>query len=402
MESTADLGCYIEDCHFQGSYSIHQQIFDQGITHSRPQLQRNRRNRILLYPGSFNPPHQAHQELLYQAFSRSQDLNVIAAIVILLDDEDVAQKCQGSRVFTKDQRVRLWRGEYVPHDWLWVYDRSVEEWGYFRQRLTLAICRDGFDIGFTVLLGPDHIRRTFPPHWGAWDCDEILVGNAGRVADFTSSHGRLLRIEDCEDWEAVVENEDQMHQRALRTVAWCPTSLNMLGEKAMSCAQQEDPSMFGRLLKECLLEYFEQLEGVKVCHRKQTPKQWIRFIPTTGDPMHISSTRIRHLLATCPREKLYKNLRSLALHPEMLRCIFPEFANIDSMKLWTNRVKDLRSIWSFKHTTTQSKTRIAYEIGRVCFNGWNVPEVALLLLSFKNRTSGHNNNNRSARSSNEI
>ncbi|KAG9257184.1 uncharacterized protein F5Z01DRAFT_647920 [Emericellopsis atlantica] len=68
-----------------------------------------------------------------------------------------------------------------------------------------------------------------------------------------------------------------------------------------------------------------------------------------------------------------------------LHDLYPEFANLEAMKLWTNRVKELRSIWSSEHTTTQSEIRIASEIGRVCFHGGNVPEGALLLLSFKNR-----------------
>lgn len=68
-----------------------------------------------------------------------------------------------------------------------------------------------------------------------------------------------------------------------------------------------------------------------------------------------------------------------------LHDLYPEFANREAMKLWTKRVKELRSIWSSEHTTTRSEIRIASEIGRVCFHEWNVPEVALLLLSFRNR-----------------
>lgn len=235
MSSTADLGDYIEKCHFQGFAHLPRDgVFDQGITHLRPLLERNRTNRILLYPGSFNPPHRAHEALLNQAFASSQDLNVIAAIVILLDDESVERKCRGSLVLTKDQRVRLWRGDYGVHDWLWVYDRSVEEWHSFRRRLADAVSQDGFDIGFTALCGPDHVRRSARLPWGTWDCNEIIVGNAGRIADFTTLRGTLLPLEDCEKWETVSEDEEQAYQRAMRRTAWFAGAAFLLAPDTMA------------------------------------------------------------------------------------------------------------------------------------------------------------------------
>jgi FAD synthase len=126
--NTADLGTYIESCH--NTYSFCRDgVFDQGITHLRPRLESNRTNRVLLYPGSFNPPHRGHEALLNRAFACSHDINAIAAIILPLDDSRVEAKCRHlghDLIFTKEQRVQLWKG-YGMHDWRWVYNRSEQE-----------------------------------------------------------------------------------------------------------------------------------------------------------------------------------------------------------------------------------------------------------------------------------
>ncbi|PKY05641.1 hypothetical protein P168DRAFT_127848 [Aspergillus campestris IBT 28561] len=68
-----------------------------------------------------------------------------------------------------------------------------------------------------------------------------------------------------------------------------------------------------------------------------------------------------------------------------LHDLYPEFADPSAMGLWTNRVKSLRSQWSVEHTTTQLDIQRALEMARACFEGFDAPDVALLLLSFKSR-----------------
>jgi hypothetical protein len=164
---TADFGRYIENCRY-GDYLptfSGDQVFGRGLTHYRPRLETTQTNRILLYPGSFNPPHHGHLALLSHAFESSRDdINIIAAIILPLDDDCVEEKCRDAGedvVLTKDQRVRLWRGESGPNDWYWVYDRSMEEWDSFRNRL----CRRHHsgrirpDICRTVRTSPLHGMR---------------------------------------------------------------------------------------------------------------------------------------------------------------------------------------------------------------------------------------------------
>lgn len=68
-----------------------------------------------------------------------------------------------------------------------------------------------------------------------------------------------------------------------------------------------------------------------------------------------------------------------------LHDLYPQFADPAAMDSWTKRVGFLRSGWSIEHTTTQLDIQKAVEIARACFKSFDAPDVALLLLSFKNR-----------------
>jgi hypothetical protein len=252
--TTADLGEYISSNHHPPSRcAIPPRIFDQGLTHRRPRLHLGRVNRILLYPGCFNPPHIAHERLLSHAFAGTQDLNVIAAIVLPLDGARVADKCSradplpllidsimsGGRarhlVLSEKQRVWLWNGGWertvVPHDWRWAYDGAEAEWEGFRARLVAAVEPDGFELEFVCLVGADYVSRGVPFPWDlAWDCKGIVVGEVGRRANFVSGdlRGKLEPLVMCEKWGVVEEDEKETYERAMDVVAWYAGAMSVL------------------------------------------------------------------------------------------------------------------------------------------------------------------------------
>lgn len=226
------------------------------------------------------------------------------------DDGDVdgaaaaaaAAAAKDGLLLAREQRVALWRGPRRPHrpgatasaagcgfvdGWMWVYDRTEEEWHRFRERLVDAVGRDGFELEFVCLLGADYVGRGRVP-WGSWDCDGIVVGEADRKVDFVARDGngghRMLSLAWCGKWEPVGEDEGQQGA----------------GTSTKDTRQQQ-----------------------WMCRRKhgQGQGQWIRYVPCPDDGRTINiggSTRIRDIIASCPSGELLERLEGAAMNPDML------------------------------------------------------------------------------------
>ncbi|KAI1408628.1 hypothetical protein F5Y13DRAFT_194102 [Hypoxylon sp. FL1857] len=310
-DAAADLGNYIATS-YSGiiHYPREGPIFHQGIGHFRPQLKLGRVNRIIIYPGCFNPPHLGHLAVLNRAFSCAQDLNVIAAIVIPVgnrggdSEKDYTEKVS----LTQSQRARLWTGGHEPHDWLWVFGGDSDEWDVFRWELTRMTARDGFDLQFVWLGGPDHVGR-YHASDSPWDCKDMIVTDAGREADFVKADGSLDRITGCGSWTPVSLDKKKTIQEATNTAEWILSSLSVtvLGQRA-----------YDGLIEEIALEYTTRMKGVRVCKREGAEDGWIRFVPASNGPMQVSSTDIRRTISTCRLDGLFEKLKGKALHPEIL------------------------------------------------------------------------------------
>ncbi|PWY85253.1 hypothetical protein BO83DRAFT_328311 [Aspergillus eucalypticola CBS 122712] len=65
--------------------------------------------------------------------------------------------------------------------------------------------------------------------------------------------------------------------------------------------------------------------------------------------------------------------------------LYRESADASAGNLWAERVKLLRSAWSDDHTTTQLDIHYAVKVARECFNGFDALDIALVLLTLKER-----------------
>jgi hypothetical protein len=210
-------------------------IFDHGIFHNPPRLRPGTMNRILFYPGAFNPPHLGHLSLLQHAFEHSgSEMNIIAAIVFPLDDEVLAEKMEtrsSNMLLTKTQRVGLWRGHGLA-SFFWVYDDSARCWTTFESRLVHDVSRDGFELEFLVLCGPDHLQdmHTFPSMpWGMRQC---LVSDIGRDSDITSTTNTTIRQLDLYGpWRRTIIDCDSLREKAEARVISGIARLSMVGPK---------------------------------------------------------------------------------------------------------------------------------------------------------------------------
>ncbi|KAG8677465.1 hypothetical protein FPOAC2_03629 [Fusarium poae] len=276
--------------------------FNNGTARSPPLLRPQGVNHILLYPGSFNPPHQGHLNLLKHVFENAgADLNMVAAIIVPTSDKGVQMKMKrhdNAIAIPKDKRIKLWRGQGIPVDWAWVYDCS-ESWGKFRSLLTKAVRKDRMELKFIVLHGPDIItaERGYNPN--GWGCSDGITSDISRAVDFRYP-STLRQLAGCSPWTEL--NVDRACiERKIR---------------AKLKGHQES------VIKEAVTKAMEILDTIWVCRQtREKPKGIVRFIKSdltkqTADAP--SSTKIRAIIASSPPEELEKNLQGIALHPDLL------------------------------------------------------------------------------------
>ena len=198
------------------------QIFDS--LHSTPMLDNTRTNRILVYPGSFNPPHRGHLHLLKHVFLRGvHDLNIIAAIIIPASDKSVSKKVQaadGTFMFGRDERCLLWKQDLCFPSWAWVYESSTTPFTTFLERLILVTKKDGFSLEFVPLYGAGIGSPSSPPG-PAYGCKTVILSDAARAADFQRSSGRLRDFSGCTKWRRICVDQDALrrHARAMARYA---------------------------------------------------------------------------------------------------------------------------------------------------------------------------------------
>ena len=130
----AHLEYYIllaEQVYFKNRTPKPRKIFRPNPNGQTPTLRSDRENRILVYPGSFNPPHLGQTGLLWHTYL-SLDDKTIAAMILPMSTASVSRKkLTGNEMGLDDrmfklssiQRGQLWRDNILSRfTWVWPED----------------------------------------------------------------------------------------------------------------------------------------------------------------------------------------------------------------------------------------------------------------------------------------
>ena len=266
-----------------------------GTASKPPILRKGVLNTVIFFPGLFNPPTINHAKLLRHVFRNAgQDLNIIGAIVFLLPDVEVRDRLhelgEGFEVFlTEKERRQLWIGPDFPVDWVYIFGPEQCEWLHLYHPVADAAARDGFDLRFLFLCGPEKFasnggEEPEPPE--DWGCSGWITSDVGCSADYVYAPvgepvGECLN---CTRWESVL-----------------PRAKNVR-DIAKTKFMTGDPGDFEQVTAEDVRAEERRIRatttGDWTCYRHQYPKGAARFVTAPPDPqrLEVFSSEIRHLI----------------------------------------------------------------------------------------------------------
>ncbi|KAH7149124.1 hypothetical protein B0J13DRAFT_621018 [Dactylonectria estremocensis] len=302
--SYSQLGDLVETICFHGRDlpKVPHRPFNNGKAKRPPRFCSRGVNRILLFPGSFNPPHQGHLDLLrYVFWQAGEDLNLVGAIVVPTDDERLKVKLENEEnpiLIPREQRVDLWRGKGLPIDWAWIYDQPEKSFTDFQPKLIRKAKTQNIDLKFILLGGPDYIGIQGIPNPRLWNCSEFITSDVCRPVNFRNPNS-LRQLPGCDLWAKPEIDRGQLMRQL---------EAKHPGKSLQDIYEDVDTAIL-------------KIERAWVCHKQRRPVSMFRFVPTTPGMKSRnipSSTNIRHIISTTAIDGILERMAGLALNPCML------------------------------------------------------------------------------------
>ncbi|KAK2609085.1 hypothetical protein QQS21_002312 [Conoideocrella luteorostrata] len=162
-------------------------------------------NRILLFPGSFNPPHQGHLALLNATIGWTmKHLNIRGIILFPRDGKELEPKILDERfsiILDKGKRIELWResGD-IPENDMWLFDSDRDSLSRFQRQLQRNLKKTRIKLSFMLLIGPDWMSTHTRYDPGQWNCSEAITCDASRPVDFRCEY-TLRQFSGCSPWQ---------------------------------------------------------------------------------------------------------------------------------------------------------------------------------------------------------
>jgi hypothetical protein len=273
MSDEVLLAPYVEKAVSSSSVFSPQTIF--AVPHvsnsNSGKLSKHKVNHIITYQGAFNPPHLGHLASLQSGLAEDvDDLNIVAAIIVVLPDSYLEYKNQrsGDNFILKQQdRADLWASQAGHKSQTWVYAAEEDIWIRFAHSLIKIAGDDEISIKFVRLYGTDNLDPGRPPSYRDIVA-AIIATDASRKSESFC--------------------EEQREQIA-RFSAW--QRLESRGGSA---------------------------RDIWCCERILTPSFPVYLILSGQEAKDFSSTRLRKALKEKEGEDLMMELETMALNPSRL------------------------------------------------------------------------------------
>lgn len=187
-------------------------VDDDRLSPFQVRLNRKGINRILVYPGAFNPPHIGHLAFMKDSFTNAGDRNLVCAFVDPCTESflrDIKFKhTKNALILPYEKRARFWYSDYRFPSWAAVLaDSEHGSRSASLMKLKLFAAELGLAIQFTALRGADTCMKNGYEtlRSGLAGCtDNILVNTFGR---------QCLQSDRSSFW-----NLDQPHWRELQSL----------------------------------------------------------------------------------------------------------------------------------------------------------------------------------------
>ena len=244
---TSPLGPYVKAARTSDDPSYVADPFGSGVTAATtPILNSKSLNRILIFPGFFNPPHVGHYELLRFTMLRfARPLGIIGAIIIPMSEKWLKDRLSNEVrpvVLSTSARRAQWNGHKcdsntkTPESWYYVYESAADDveldWETFQSNLKQLTAADGFTINFISLFGVESLKinENPAPRWG---CNEVVYADFGQdsILRPQGANGPLIQLPGSSEWrtfefiQPYAQRRAQIHARqVLETVFKIPTT----------------------------------------------------------------------------------------------------------------------------------------------------------------------------------
>lgn len=145
-------------------------------------LRRESDNLLLVYGGSFNPPHRGHIEVLLSGLR--PEVNALAIVILPSEDYHLRNKIADRHpdfFLERQRRAEIWRAmPSIPKARVWVWTNTWYPFGPFVDALIRSTAADGFKLVFANMIGPDNLRLHNPLYNPPYSFSRILVTNKAR------------------------------------------------------------------------------------------------------------------------------------------------------------------------------------------------------------------------------